>query len=306
MSATCNPNHKQRLKHQEDSLARALEQAEAAQEMSARISARFAQLAGQSERRQRQMAHLSLLEASLTLLEEGNDILSQRLTALEELTVQQQGELRDIYKAFDEMNTTQLLSIFGKPSTLHPYEVCKVREKKGKFGSCLHCTSKGMRCSALRTYLAIKDTRSHTIIHEAGSWNRLGLSTPKKAYKSAEFIPSSADEDEDSVAKPAPTKQLALQPPAGGKSAAGKLISENIGKGYSVYDPQEPRKKIGKVIKVKPRQPGEIDVLIIGQQPMAAPKLTQEQFTELGEAITALEAQSAAIIERAEEYHAEL
>ncbi|KIJ06190.1 hypothetical protein PAXINDRAFT_20604 [Paxillus involutus ATCC 200175] len=148
-----------------------------------------------------------------------------------------------------------------------------------------------MRCSALRTYPAIKDARSHAIIHEAGSWNRLGLSTLKKAYKSAEFTPSSADEDEDSAAKPAPTKQLALQPPA------GKLISENIGKGYSVYDPQEPRKKIGKVIKVKPRQPGEIDVLIIGQRPMVAPKLTREQFTELGEAITALEAQSAAIIE---------
>ncbi|KIJ08903.1 hypothetical protein PAXINDRAFT_17997 [Paxillus involutus ATCC 200175] len=109
---------------------------------------------------------------------------------------------------------------------------------------------------------------------------------PKKAYKSAEFIPLSADEDEDSVAKPAPKKQLVLQPPAGGKSAAGKLISENIGEGYSVYDPQEPRKKIGEVIKVKPCQPGEID--------------------ELGKAITALEAQSAAIIERAEEYRAEL
>jgi hypothetical protein len=116
-----------------------------------------------------------------------------------------------------------------------------------------------MRCSVLRTYPAIKDAGSHAIIHEAGSWNRLGLSTPKKAYKSAEFIPSSADEDEDSAAKPAPKKQLALQPPAGGKSAAGKLISENIGEGYSVYDPQEPRKKISEVIKVKPRQPGEID-----------------------------------------------
>jgi hypothetical protein len=100
-----------------------------------------------------------------------------------------------------------------------------------------------MRCSALRTYPAIKDAGSHAIIHEAGSWNRLGLSTPKKAYKSAEFIPSSADEDEDSAAKPAPKKQLALQPPAGGKSAAGKLISENIGEGYSVYDPQEPSQK---------------------------------------------------------------
>ncbi|KIJ05880.1 hypothetical protein PAXINDRAFT_20887 [Paxillus involutus ATCC 200175] len=92
-TATCNPDHKQRLKRQEDSLARALEQAEAAQEMSARFSARFARLAGRLERRQRQMAHLSLLEASLALLEEGNDILSQRLTALEELTIQQQGEL---------------------------------------------------------------------------------------------------------------------------------------------------------------------------------------------------------------------
>ncbi|KIJ09693.1 hypothetical protein PAXINDRAFT_17241 [Paxillus involutus ATCC 200175] len=120
MSATCNPNHKQCLKRQEDSLARALEQAEATQEMSARISARFAQLAGRSERCQRQMVHLSLLEASLALLEEGNDILSQHLTALEELTIQQQGELRDIYKALGEMNTTQWLSIFGKPSTLHP------------------------------------------------------------------------------------------------------------------------------------------------------------------------------------------
>ncbi|KIJ18829.1 hypothetical protein PAXINDRAFT_8203 [Paxillus involutus ATCC 200175] len=119
-TATCNPDHKQRLKRQEDSLARALEQAEAAQEMSARISVRFARLAGRSERRQRQMAHLSLLEASLALLEEGNDILSQRLTALEELTIQQQGELRDIYKALGEMNATQSLSIFGKPSTLHP------------------------------------------------------------------------------------------------------------------------------------------------------------------------------------------
>jgi hypothetical protein len=118
MSATCNPDHKQRLKRQEDSLARALEQAEAAQEMSARISARFARLAGRSERRQRQMAHLSLLEASLALLEEGNDILSQRLTALEELTIQQQGELRDIYKALGEMNATQSLSIFRQAKHL--------------------------------------------------------------------------------------------------------------------------------------------------------------------------------------------
>ncbi|KIJ06078.1 hypothetical protein PAXINDRAFT_20711 [Paxillus involutus ATCC 200175] len=301
-TATCNPDHKQRLKCHEDSLARALEQAEAAQEMSARISARFARLAGRSERRQRQMAHLSLLEASLALLEEGNDILSQRLTALEELTIQQQGELRDIYKALGEMNNSESSRMYYSPhcDRCPDSEVCKVGEKKGKFGPCLRCTSKGMRCSVLRTYPAIKDARSHTIIHEAGSWNRLGLSTPKKAYKSAEFIPSSADEDEDSAEKPAPKKQLALQPPA------GKLISENISEGYSVYDPQEPRKKIGEVIKVKPRQPGEIDVLIIGQRPTAAPKLMREQFTELGEAITALEAQSAAIIERAEEYRAEL
>ncbi|KIJ05594.1 hypothetical protein PAXINDRAFT_21163 [Paxillus involutus ATCC 200175] len=209
MSAPCNPNHKLHLKRQEDSLARALEQAEAMQEMSMRITARFTRLAGRSERHQRQMAHLSLLEALLALLEEGNDILSQRLTALEELAVQQQGEL-------------------------------------------------------------------------------------------TEFVPLSVDEDEDSAVKPVLMKQSVVQLPA------GKLMSENIGKGYLVYDPQEPRKKIGKVIKVKPCQPREIDVLIIGQWPMAAPKLMQEQFIELGEAITTLKAQGAAIIERAEEYCAEL
>ncbi|KIJ63882.1 hypothetical protein HYDPIDRAFT_29230 [Hydnomerulius pinastri MD-312] len=62
--------------------------------------------------------------------------------------------------------------------------------------------------------------------------------------------------------------------------------------GYSVYDPHEPRKKIGKVIKVKPRQPGEIDDGAV--------------LTELGKAIATLEADSAAMIKRAEEYHAEL
>ncbi|KIJ65335.1 hypothetical protein HYDPIDRAFT_167531 [Hydnomerulius pinastri MD-312] len=83
------------------------------------------------------------------------------------------------------------------------------------------------------------------------------------------------------------------KPPTGGTLEAGKLTSENIGEGYSVYDPHEPHKKIGKVIKVKPRQPGEIDdgaVVIMGQRPMATPKLTRVQLTELGEAITTLEA----------------
>ncbi|KAF8834811.1 hypothetical protein BDN67DRAFT_985051 [Paxillus ammoniavirescens] len=41
------------------------------------------------------------------------------------------------------------------------------------------------------------------------------------------------------------------------------------------------------------------------QQPTLAPKLTQKQFGELGEAITTLETQSAVIIKRVEEYRAE-
>ncbi|KAF8834186.1 hypothetical protein BDN67DRAFT_985498 [Paxillus ammoniavirescens] len=158
-----------------------------------------------------------------------------------------------------------------------------------------------MRCSALQTYLAIKDTRSHAIIHTAGLWMRLGLSMPKKTYKSAEFVPLSADEDSDSAAKVVQTKKLVVQPATRGNLATGKLALENIGKGYSVYDPKEPRKKIGEVIKVKPHQPGEID----GQWSTPAPKLTQKQFGELGEAITSLEAQSAALVKRAEEYRAE-
>ncbi|KIK72696.1 hypothetical protein PAXRUDRAFT_21683 [Paxillus rubicundulus Ve08.2h10] len=158
-----------------------------------------------------------------------------------------------------------------------------------------------MRCSALQTYPAIKDARSHAVIHAAESWMRLGLSTPKKTYKSAEFVPSSADEDSDSAEKEVQTKQLVVQPATRGNSATGKLALENIGsKGYSVYDPKEPRKKIGEVIKVKPRQPGEIDdgaVFIIGQRSMPAPKLTQKQFGELGEAITTLETQNVALVE---------
>ncbi|KIJ59103.1 hypothetical protein HYDPIDRAFT_33498 [Hydnomerulius pinastri MD-312] len=116
---------------------------------------------------------------------------------------------------------------------------------------------------------------------------------PKKTFKSTEFVPLSADEDADSAAKPAPKKQLVVQLPTGGMLEAGKLTSENIGEGYSVYNPHEPCKKIGKVIKVKPHQPGEIDdsaVVIMGQRPTATPKLTRAQLTELGEAITTLEA----------------
>ncbi|KIK77342.1 hypothetical protein PAXRUDRAFT_17573 [Paxillus rubicundulus Ve08.2h10] len=131
---------------------------------------------------------------------------------------------------------------------------------------------------------------------------------PKKTYKSAEFVPSSVDEDSDSAAKVVQMKQLVVQPATRGNLATGKLVLENISEGYLVYDPKEPRKKIGEVIKVKPRQPGEIDdgaVFIIGQRSTPAPKLTQKQFGELGEAITTLEAQSAALVEQAEEYRAE-
>ncbi|KAF8833294.1 hypothetical protein BDN67DRAFT_1017726 [Paxillus ammoniavirescens] len=131
---------------------------------------------------------------------------------------------------------------------------------------------------------------------------------PKKTYKSVEFVPSSANEDSDLVVKVVQTKQLVVQPATRGNSATGKLASENIGEGYLVYNPKEPRKKIGKVIKVKPCQPREIDdgaVFIIGQRSMLAPKFTQKQFGELGEAITSLEAQSAVLVEQVEEYHAE-
>ncbi|KAF8836303.1 hypothetical protein BDN67DRAFT_1014819 [Paxillus ammoniavirescens] len=124
---------------------------------------------------------------------------------------------------------------------------------------------------------------------------------PKKTYKSAEFVPSSADEDSDLVVKVVQTKQLVVQPATRGNSATGKLASENISEGYSVYDPKEPHKKIGEVIKVKPCQPGEID----SQQSTPALKLTQKQFGELGEAITTLEAQSVALVEQVEEYRAE-
>ncbi|KIK78098.1 hypothetical protein PAXRUDRAFT_164921, partial [Paxillus rubicundulus Ve08.2h10] len=86
-------SHTERLRCLEDSLARALEQAEAAEEISTRITVRFTQLAGRSERRQRKLAHLSRLEASLALLEEGNNILNQRLTTLERLSVKQKQEL---------------------------------------------------------------------------------------------------------------------------------------------------------------------------------------------------------------------
>ncbi|KIK77390.1 hypothetical protein PAXRUDRAFT_167011 [Paxillus rubicundulus Ve08.2h10] len=145
-----------------------------------------------------------------------------------------------------------------------------------------------MGCSVLQTYLAIKDTRSHSVIHKASLWNRLGLSMLKNIYKSTEFIPSSTNYANE-AAKPVPTKQSISQPPAGGKSTAGKLAWENTGKGYSLYGPKEPCKKLSKVIKVNPCQPREIDgqfilpsfshcstdstALIIGQWPMAAPKL---------------------------------
>ncbi|KAF8835135.1 hypothetical protein BDN67DRAFT_984825 [Paxillus ammoniavirescens] len=156
-----------------------------------------------------------------------------------------------------------------------------------------------MRCSALQTYPAIKDARSHAVIHAARLWMRLGLSMPK-TYKSAEFVPLSADEDSDLVVKVVQTKQLVVQPATRGNSATGKLALENIGEGYLVYDPKEPHKKIGEVIKVKPHQPGETDnsaAFIIGQRSTLAPKLTQKQFGELGEVITTLEAQSAVLVE---------
>ncbi|KIK80075.1 hypothetical protein PAXRUDRAFT_159630 [Paxillus rubicundulus Ve08.2h10] len=77
MSALHDFYLKEHLRRQEDTLARALEQVEAVEEISVRITLRFTQLAGQSERRQRKLAYLSLLEVSLVLLKEGNDILSQ-------------------------------------------------------------------------------------------------------------------------------------------------------------------------------------------------------------------------------------
>ncbi|KAF8837516.1 hypothetical protein BDN67DRAFT_1013832 [Paxillus ammoniavirescens] len=108
----------ERLRHLEDTLARVLEQVEAVEEISTRITARFTQLAGRSERRQRKLVHLSLLEALLVLLKEGNDMLSQRLTTMERLGVEQKQELQEIYRVLGEMNAAQSQSVFGKPNAL--------------------------------------------------------------------------------------------------------------------------------------------------------------------------------------------
>ncbi|KAF8835136.1 hypothetical protein BDN67DRAFT_984826 [Paxillus ammoniavirescens] len=108
----------ERLRRLEDTLARSLEQAEATEEISARITARFTRLAGRSERRQRKLAHLLLLEASLVLLEEGNDMLSQRLSTMERLSVEQKQELQEKYRVLGEMNTAQSQLAFGKPNAL--------------------------------------------------------------------------------------------------------------------------------------------------------------------------------------------
>ncbi|KAF8833633.1 hypothetical protein BDN67DRAFT_985896 [Paxillus ammoniavirescens] len=212
-------------------------------------------LAAQVSKRDTLQRRLELYQVTVNLLKERNADLQERAENSEALAAVQREELQDLRCQLAEL---ELLSI-GAPMPDISYPEQQIVKDV-------------LFASNLKMFL----------------WP--DVLTVKSA--SAEFVPSSADEDSDSAAKVVQTKQLVVQPTRG-NSVTGKLASENIGEGYSVYDPKEPHKKIGEVIKVKPCQPGEID----SQRSTPAPKLTQKQFGELGEAITSLEAQSVVLVE---------
>ncbi|KAF9228343.1 hypothetical protein BS17DRAFT_763845 [Gyrodon lividus] len=94
---------------------KALEMMKQAQESWQKITEQITCLTKQSERQQKQMAHLSLLEASLDLLQEGNTILHGHLQRQEELMAAQEWDL--VAKIVDKRGGATPLT-FGQASTL--------------------------------------------------------------------------------------------------------------------------------------------------------------------------------------------
>ncbi|KAF9222187.1 hypothetical protein BS17DRAFT_768141 [Gyrodon lividus] len=187
-------------------MEKVLEMMKQAWESQQKITEQIMHLTKRSERWQKQMVHLLLLEASL-------DWCLQRQ---EELMAAQEWNLWDlVVKIVDKRGgATSLVKL------AHSYH-------QNNYKYCMRCPT-GDIC----------------------------MVNSERTYKSPEFMPSSADEEfgpPNDSPKPKPKPKAA--------AAESKITTENIniGKGSLVYDPRQPRKRIGAVVKVKARQHGEVD-----------------------------------------------
>ncbi|KAF8841148.1 hypothetical protein BDN67DRAFT_980516 [Paxillus ammoniavirescens] len=142
------------------------------------------------------------------------------------------------------------------------------------------------------------------VIYEAGSWQKLALKTQRKAFKSPEFVPSSADETPDSANEGAKMQPKVTS--AGRRTQKAQINTENIGEGYTVYDPHQPRQRIGAVTKVNLRQHGEVDVIIQGRLNIGGSKHQTTELKEIAAKAAELEIKFVALTEKMQNCHGEL
>ncbi|KAF8839359.1 hypothetical protein BDN67DRAFT_981847 [Paxillus ammoniavirescens] len=216
---------------------------EQAEESCKKISERIMCMAKQSERQHRQMVHLSVLEASLTLLREGNTILRRRLQVQEELMATQEQKLDNVLAKIEVqigVTVREARNIF--PKTLNTRSTESYYFPLNDFQQACDKCPTGDMCM---------------VIYQAGSWQKLALKTQRKAYKRPEFVPSSANKMPDSANEGAKMQPKVTS--AGRWTQKAHINAENIGKGYTVYDPRQPRQRIGAITKVNLRQHGEVD-----------------------------------------------
>jgi hypothetical protein len=133
-------------------------------------------------------------------------------------------------------------------------EMSGSQELKDLISRCQTCKQKQKRCTALRERPNIH--RGRTALYLRGSWDHLAVKLHVK-FKSPEMVPDdTGDESEGSSLLPAAGKEGVK---GKGKEKMTDLLSSQIDKGYLVYNPKMPNKKIG-LIKVGSQKPGEISI----------------------------------------------
>ncbi|KIJ65743.1 hypothetical protein HYDPIDRAFT_26981 [Hydnomerulius pinastri MD-312] len=151
---------------------------------------------------------------------------------------------------------------------------CIVVYRGMRIARCEHCPKDD--CSALKEFPSIV-TEDGTVRRKAMSWKQhaVRLKPKPKARgkiqpKTPEFVPSSADDSDNTDKTDLPStsgiskKQMAPRSMKGkgrAKDTHGDVHATEIGHGHSVYDLKPPHGKVG-ALKVNPRQPGEENVTL--------------------------------------------
>ncbi|KAF9228246.1 hypothetical protein BS17DRAFT_763776 [Gyrodon lividus] len=114
----CNTKLKDHIRRKCTEMEKALEMMKQAWESWQKITERITHLTKQSERRQKQMVQLSLLEASLDLLQKDNTILHGRLHRQEELMAAQEQDLQDLVVKIVDKRGGAMPLIFSQANML--------------------------------------------------------------------------------------------------------------------------------------------------------------------------------------------